>query len=72
MSQELPEIKALWEKILEEAKKVDALAKKRGIKDIRFVISDKGLAPAIRKRGPYNPRRRGSETQAEYEARISR
>lgn len=70
MSQEMPEIRALWKKVLAEAKKVNELAKKRGIEDIRFVVPDKGLGPYIPKRGKYNRRRRGSETQEEYEQRI--
>ena len=55
----------LWDKILQEARKVNELCKKRGIKDIYFTTSDKGLGPV------YNRRRRGSETQEEYKARIS-
>ena len=62
----------LWDKILKEARKVNALAKKRGIKDIIFTTADNKLGPVIKKRGPYNRRRKGSESQEEYEARISR
>lgn len=72
MSTQNIEMMVLWDKILREAKRVNELCKKHGIKDIYFTTADKGLGPVVKKRGPYNRRRKGSETQAEYEARISR